>query len=101
MSIKIFDCDFDWKEVLTTLVPESNDIACHEIPLETYPINQIGRLLRITALSFYQVIPALQFVSIDYEAKRCLICQQYPNSQKVIEVLPEDLPYRYGKTFVR
>lgn len=103
MSIEIFNCDFLWTPKITTLVPETNHQKCDEIPLHTYPIKEIGRLVKILAWSKYGSFAGLQYINIHYKAKSCAFCGQFPDTTNgvLIQVQPEVLPYRFGKTSIR
>ena len=105
MSIEIFNCEYKWSLIHTPTLTSANYLTCDEIPLETFPINEIARLIKLTALTYYKEAPALGFVDIDYTAKECVICPSVPPILSAHggqgKVQPEELPYLHKKTFVR
>lgn len=103
MSIEIFNCEYQWSQILITTLPSANPLTCDEIPLLTYPINQIARLIKLTALTYYNEAPALGFVDIDYTAKDCIFCPSVPilTNAGLGKVFPEELPYRFDHTSVK
>ncbi len=104
MSIQVFDCEFNWIEVLRTEVPRSYQDPCDAIPLLSYPIQQKARLLKIVALSFHGNTAAIQYIHIDYKADQCYICPeslQNLDFGKLNFINPTSLPYLYNKTSVR
>ncbi len=65
ISLYISNCTFGWTNVATYTLANAIDQTCENIPTMNYPVNQAARHVRFTAIDFYNMGSALQYLHVN------------------------------------
>ena len=66
MTLEISMCGYGWTLAVSDTLPSALSVACENIPILTYAVNQVGKFVKFTAVTFYGHGAALNYIFVDY-----------------------------------
>lgn len=61
------NCPHVFKRIITDTLTSAINVACEDIPVMNYTIQEYGRYVRFVAYNYYGSSPALQYLHVDYD----------------------------------
>ncbi len=57
-----------WTTAVSATIPSAINVACENIPLHEYDIDQVARYVRFFVRSYYEKSASLNYFNIEYDA---------------------------------
>ncbi len=76
--IHIANCEHDWTEVVSDMLPDAQGVSCENIPLKEYTINRVGKYVRFMAITHYGAGPVLKYINIETDYPNGIQTDQMP-----------------------